>query len=120
LRTYTLTDNAALVTAWANDTKYDNVFAEQISALVDPGDVVVAISVIGNSPNVVAGLAAATQRGAHTIALVGCNGGAAGQLADVTVHIASDDYGLVEDVHAALGHAMTAAIRQVVASSIGE
>jgi D-sedoheptulose 7-phosphate isomerase len=120
LRTYTLTDNTALVTAWANDTKYDNVFAEQISALVDPGDVVVAISVSGNSPNVVAGLAAATQRGAHTIALVGCDGGAASQLADVTVHIASDDYGLVEDVHAAIGHAMTAAIRQVVASSIGE
>jgi D-sedoheptulose 7-phosphate isomerase len=119
LRTYSLTDNTALVTAWANDTQYENVFAEQIGALVDPGDVVVAISVSGNSPNVVAGLAAATQRGARTIALVGCDGGAAGQLADVTVHIPSYDYGLVEDVHSALGHAMTAAVRQVVASSIG-
>jgi D-sedoheptulose 7-phosphate isomerase len=120
LRTYSLTDNTALVTAWANDTQYENVFAEQISALVDPGDVVIAISVSGNSPNVVAGLAAAAQRGARTIALVGCDGGAAGQLADVTVHIPSYDYGLVEDVHSALGHAMTAAVRQVVASSIGE
>lgn len=119
LRTYALTDNTPLMTAWANDTRYENVFAEQIRVLVDPGDVVIAISVSGNSPNVVAGLAAATQRGARTIALVGCDGGAASQLADVTVHIASNDYGLVEDVHSALGHAMTAAIRHVVASSTG-
>jgi D-sedoheptulose 7-phosphate isomerase len=119
LRTYALTDNTALMTAWANDTQYENVFAEQIGVLVDPGDVVVAISVSGNSPNIVAGLEAAMQRGAHTIALVGCDGGTAGLLADVTVHIPSNDYGLVEDVHSALSHALTAAVRQAVASSIG-
>ena len=118
LRAYALTDNTALVTAWANDTRYENVFAEQIGVLVDPGDVVVAISVSGNSPNIVAGLEAATRQGARTIALVGCDGGVAGQLADVTVHIDSNDYGLVEDVHSALGHAMTAAIRQAVGSSL--
>jgi D-sedoheptulose 7-phosphate isomerase len=118
LRTYALTDNMALVTAWANDTSYEDVFAEQIMALADPGDVVVAISASGNSPNIVAGLAAAARKGARTIALVGFDGGAASQLADVTVHIPCDSYGLVEDVHSALGHAITAAIRQAVISSV--
>ena len=117
LRTYALTDNAALVTAWANDSSYEDVFAGQIVALAEAGDVVIAISASGNSPNVVAGLAAAAGRGARTIALVGFDGGAAGALADVAVHIPCHDYGLVEDVHAALGHAMTAALRQALASS---
>lgn len=119
LRTYALTDNMALMTAWANDTRYEMVFAEQICVQVDPGDVVIAISVSGNSPNIVAGLEAARQRGARTIALVGCDGGAAGRLADVTVHIPSSDFGLVEDVHSSLGHALTAAIRQAVTSTVG-
>lgn len=80
----------------------------------------IAISVSGTSPNIVAGLKAAAVRGAQTIALVGCDGGVAGQLADVTVHIPSNNYGLVEDVHAALGHALTAAVRQVVSTPLGE
>lgn len=117
LRAFALTENTALMTAWANDTTYENVFAGQIMALADPGDVVIAISASGNSPNIVSGLAAATQRGARTIALVGFDGGAAVQLADVTVHIPCHDYGLVEDVHSALGHAITAAIRQALAST---
>jgi D-sedoheptulose 7-phosphate isomerase len=114
LRAFALADNTALMTAWANDSAYENIFAGQIMALAEPGDVVLAISASGNSPNIVAGLVAAAQMGARTIALVGFDGGAAGRLADVTVHIPSHDYGLVEDVHSALGHAMTTAIRQAV------
>jgi D-sedoheptulose 7-phosphate isomerase len=102
------------MTAWANDSAYEDVFAGQIMALAEAGDVVLAISASGNSPNIVSGLVAATQKGARTIALVGFDGGAAGQIADVTVHIPCHDYGLVEDVHSALGHAMTSAIRQAV------
>lgn len=117
IRAQALTDNTALMTAWANDATYEHVFAGQILALAEPGDIVVAISASGNSPNIVAGLTAAAQRGARTIALVGFDGGAVGRLAEVTVHIPCHDYGLVEDVHAALGHAMTAAICQVRASS---
>ena len=117
LRAHALADNTALMTAFANDTAFENVFAGQIAALVEPDDVVLAISASGNSPNIVAGLVVAAEKGARTIALVGFDGGAAGQLADVTVHIPCDDYGLVEDVHSALGHAMTTAIRQAVAAS---
>jgi D-sedoheptulose 7-phosphate isomerase len=116
IRAHALADNTALMTAWANDTAYENVFAGQIAALVDPGDVVIAISASGNSPNIVAGLAAAARQGARTIALVGFDGGAAARLADVAVHIPCHDYGLVEDVHSALGHALTAAIRRALAA----
>lgn len=116
LRAYALADNTALMTAWANDKSYDHTFAEQIHGLVEFGDVVIAISASGNSPNIVAGLEAAAERGAHTVALVGFDGGRAGKLADVTIHVQSHDYGLVEDSHSAIGHAMTSAVRRALLS----
>jgi D-sedoheptulose 7-phosphate isomerase len=114
LRAYALGDNTALMTAWANDKSYDYTFAEQIFGLVEYGDVVIAISASGNSPNIVAGLAAAAKQGAHTVALVGFDGGKAGRMADITVHVPSYDYGLVEDSHSAIGHAMTSAVRHAL------
>lgn len=111
IRAFALADNAPLITAWANDHAFERIFAEQINALVEDGDVVVGISASGNSPNIVAGLIAAREKGAHTIALVGFDGGIARNLADIAVHIRCHDYGLVEDTHAAIGHAVTAAVR---------
>lgn len=111
LRVFALMDNISLLTAWANDRAYDQVFAEQIQALVEPGDVVIAISTSGNSQNILAGLTAARGQGARTIALVGFDGGKASELADLVVHVACHNYGLVEDTHAAIGHALTAAVR---------
>jgi phosphoheptose isomerase len=119
LRVFALADNAALLTAWANDCAYEQVFAEQILAFVEPEDIVVAITASGNSPNILAGLKAATERGAHTIALVGFDGGAARELADLVLHVPSHDYGLVEDTHAAIGHALTAALRSKLMSEAG-
>jgi D-sedoheptulose 7-phosphate isomerase len=114
LRVFALADNAALLTALANDTAYDRTFAEQIYGHAEEGDVVIAISASGNSPNVVEGLKAASELGAHTVALVGFDGGLAAELADITIHIPTHDYGLVEDSHSAIGHAMTAAFRQAL------
>jgi D-sedoheptulose 7-phosphate isomerase len=112
LRAFALTDNTPSLTAWANDTAYDQVFAEPIRALVEPDDVVIAISASGNSPNIVAGIDAANACGARTIGLVGFDGGRAMQLVDVAVHVPYDNYGLVEDTHMAIGHALTRAISQ--------
>jgi D-sedoheptulose 7-phosphate isomerase len=111
LRAYALADNTAMMTAIANDNGYESTFAEQIRSLVDIGDVVIAISASGNSRNIIAGLNAATAQGARTVALVGFDGGAAAQMAELTVHVPAHDYGLVEDAHSAIGHAMTLAIR---------
>jgi D-sedoheptulose 7-phosphate isomerase len=111
LRVFALADNAPLLTAWANDDCYEHSFAEQIAALVEADDVVIAISASGNSPNIVAGLEAARALGARTIGLVGFDGGRARQLVDIAIHVPCHDYGLVEDTHAAVGHAITMAIR---------
>jgi D-sedoheptulose 7-phosphate isomerase len=114
-RVLSLTDNVALITALANDCGYDRVFAEQLSYYLRPGDLVVAISASGNSPNVLEALAAARAAGARTAALLGFGGGRARDLADVAVVIDSGDYGHVEDAHLVVNHLVTAWMRRVVA-----
>jgi phosphoheptose isomerase len=110
IRAFALTDNTPSLTAWANDTAYERVFEQQIIALVEPGDVVIAISSSGNSPNIVAGLEAAAACGAYTIGLLGFDGGKALSVVDIAVHVPYDNYGLVEDTHMAIGHALTRAL----------
>lgn len=116
IRATSLTANLALLTAWANDVSYEMVFAEQLLTVADEGDVIVAISASGNSPNVLAAVRAAHGLGAATVALVGFSGGALKDLVDVAVHIESDDYGVVEDCQLAVEHAITASIRRVLAA----
>jgi D-sedoheptulose 7-phosphate isomerase len=111
LRVTSLTDNVALLTAWANDTSYENVFAEQLCNLLNPDDVVIAISASGNSPNVLAAIDAARERGAITVGLVGFSGGSLQNVADASIHVQSDSYGVVEDCHLVLEHAITESTR---------
>jgi D-sedoheptulose 7-phosphate isomerase len=110
-RAFALTDNIPLMTAVANDRAYDETFVSMLEALIEPNDVVIGISTSGNSPNVVDGLRAANRLGARTIAFLGCDGGVALHVASIAVHIPCAHYGLVEDTHSAICHAITAAIR---------
>ncbi|GAC1315221.1 MAG: hypothetical protein NVSMB2_06260 [Chloroflexota bacterium] len=114
IKAFALTDNTPLLTAWANDSAFEDSFAEQVNALAEPDDVVIGISASGNSPNIIAGLLAASERGARTIALVGFDGGRAHHVSDVSIHIQSHHYGLVEDTHSALTHAMAAAVKDAL------
>lgn len=114
IKAFALTDNTPLLTAWANDKAFDDSFSEQIYALAEPDDVVIGISASGNSPNILAGLEAATARGARTISLVGFDGGRARELSEVSIHIQADHYGLVEDTHSALTHAIAAAVKDAL------
>jgi len=111
IRASSLTDNVALLTAWANDTAYDRVFAEQLLPVLDPADVVVAITVSGRSRNVLRGLSAARERRAATIGLLGGDGGAALEAVDIPLLVSSWDYGIVESAHLAIVHAMVGAVR---------
>jgi D-sedoheptulose 7-phosphate isomerase len=111
LRVTSLTDNVALLTAWANDTSYQDVFAEQLANLLNPGDVVVAISASGESANVLAAVEQARARGAITVALVGFSGGQLKRVVDAAVHVPSMSYGVVEDCHLVLEHAITESTR---------
>jgi D-sedoheptulose 7-phosphate isomerase len=113
-RVMPLTDSVPLLTAWANDTSYEQVFAEQLAALVRADDVVVAISASGNSANVLAAAGVARAVGASIVALSGRCGGKLRALADLTICVPSDTIEQVEDAHIAIAHAVCVALRLVL------
>lgn len=103
-RAICLNDNLPVITALANDLGYESVFVEQMRNLLRPGDVVIVVTGSGNSPNIIEALKYARSCSATTIAFLGFDGGKAKALVDAYIHIECNDYGLVEDVHYALGH----------------
>lgn len=111
LRVAALSEAVPTLTAWANDVGYEQVFAEQLYSLVDPGDVVLALSVSARSASVVAGMQVARRLEAYTMALLGPDLGALDGLLDFALHVPSDDYGVVETAHLAVVHAVTAMLR---------
>lgn len=111
-RVIPLTDNMPLVTAWANDTSYDRVFAEQLAALVRPGDVLVIISASGNSPNIIAAAEVARVARAITIAMTGRTGGRVCHLANLTIRTPSDSVEMIEDAHMVVAHSVCVALRE--------
>lgn len=114
LRVVALTDNAPLLTAWANDTSYENIFAEQLANLLEPGDLAFAISGSGNSPNVVAGLEFARCAGATTAGITGFQGGKMKALCDVCVVVPSENMQIIEDLHLSISHAVFRALRHEI------
>jgi len=106
MRVVSLTDNVAVLTAIGNDYGYDQVFRMQLENLLLPGDLVVAISVSGNSPNVVAAVEYAAEKGAVTVGLTGFDGGRLAEMVDVNIHAPTlpGEYGPAEDVHMILDH----------------
>jgi D-sedoheptulose 7-phosphate isomerase len=116
-RVVALTDNIPLMTAWANDSSYERIFAEQLKNLVYPGDVAFAISGSGNSPNVLAGLQAAREVGAVTIGLSGFQGGKMKALCDYCVVVPSDNMQIIEDFHLSMAHAMFSVIRDRISQA---
>jgi len=115
-RALALTDNVPLITAWANDTAYGNVFTEQLANFLEPGDVLVAISGSGNSPNVVNAVEWARQRGAVTIGLTGGSGGALRAAAETAVVVPTAWMEQIEDLHLVLVHALCVSLRRRIAS----
>lgn len=116
LRVVSLTDNMAWFSALANDIAYESVFVEQLRNLFQPGDVLLAISASGNSPNLVKAMEFARENGGRTIALVGFTGGKMKQLADASIHVTGSDYGPVEDGHLIINHLLTEYIRGCLAA----
>lgn len=108
-RTMSLTDNVPFITAVANDYGYEKIFAIQMSEFFKPGDVLVAISASGNSPNVLEAVKYARELQGLSIGLVGFDGGQLRSLCDHVVHVPTDkgEYGPVEDIHMILDHMIT-------------
>lgn len=106
-RTISLTSNVAMLTALGNDISYDDVFSEQLKYYLKDEDALLVVSSSGNSPNVVKAVEQATAAGVPTIAFVGFKGGKLKEIAQHVVHIEVENYGIVEDTHQSLIHALT-------------
>jgi D-sedoheptulose 7-phosphate isomerase/D-glycero-D-manno-heptose 1,7-bisphosphate phosphatase len=111
-RVVSLSSNVELLTAIANDLGYDDSFAYQLRAQSKPGDVLIAISSSGRSPNIVHALQWARDNGLRTIAMTGFSGGGAREIAEIAIHVDSGNYGVVEDLHQSVMHAMAQYVRQ--------
>jgi phosphoheptose isomerase len=111
-RVLSLSTNVEFLTAVANDLGYENVFVYQLQAQADPGDVLIAVSSAGRSPNIVRALKWARDNGLRTIAITGFDGGAARAAAEISIHVDCANYGIVEDLHQTVMHALAQYIRQ--------
>jgi D-sedoheptulose 7-phosphate isomerase len=118
-RVLALTDNVPLMTAWANDSGYEDIFAEQLANLVRPEDVAFAISGSGNSPNVLRALAVARAAGAITLGLSGFQGGKMKELCDVCMVVPSDNMQIIEDLHVCAAHALFTSIKAKICQATG-
>jgi len=105
-RVLSLTDNVESVTAIANDAGFENIFIYQLQAHMRPGDIVLALSVSGNSENIFRGVQYAKEYGGYTIGWTGFDGGRLKEICDLCIHIPTtkDEYGPVEDIFSILGH----------------
>lgn len=104
LRVLSLTDNTPYILAWANDTSYDRVFVEQLKNFGEKGDLLIAISGSGNSPNILRAVEWAKEHGIETIGITGFGGGKLRTMANKCVHAPVDDMGIVESLHLILFH----------------
>lgn len=104
MRVTALPANASVLTCLANDIAYEQIFAQQLSVLASPSDVLIVLSGSGNSPNVVQALARAKQIGMTSFAIVGFSGGKCRELADFPIHFPIDDMQISEDLQTIVGH----------------
>ncbi|MBS2025490.1 MAG: SIS domain-containing protein [Deltaproteobacteria bacterium] len=106
-RVICLNDNVPVMTAWANDVGYEQVFVGQLRNYLNEGDVVIAVSGSGNSPNILRAVEYAIEKKAHTVGISGFDGGKLKGLAEVSLIAHVDDMQHAEDVQTVLMHVMT-------------
>jgi D-sedoheptulose 7-phosphate isomerase len=104
LRVHALPANSAVLTCLANDEGYEHVFAHQLAVLAKSGDLALALSGSGNSPNILRGLESCKARGIRSFAVLGFSGGKAKAMVDVPIHVAVDDMQISEDLQLIIGH----------------
>jgi len=121
-----LTDNLAILSAYANDEGYERVFEQQLINLIKPGDLVIGISASGNSQNVLNAIMEAKKHDATTIGFTGFDGGRLASMVDINIHVASNIIEHVEDVHLMLEHMIVKTLKErarsemILADSVSE
>ena len=104
IRAVALAANPAVMTCLANDVGYEHIFSEQLAVLANEGDLLVALSGSGNSPNILRVLAQSNAMGVKSYAILGFSGGKAKEIADVAIHFPVDDMQIAEDLQLVVGH----------------
>jgi len=114
VRAVSLSDNSGATTATGNDLSFEDIFATQIRLLGREGDVLIAISASGRSPNLIRASLEAKKQGMRVAALTGFSGGQLKEVADISIHVETDDgdYGPAEDAHLVVNHMVTELLRQ--------
>lgn len=112
-RVLSLNDNVSWMTALGNDYSYEDIFVAQLQNYARPGDVVLTMSVSGNSPNLVKAVDWSVKHGLHTIALVGAKRGRLAGLAEEVIVVNSEHYGRVEDAHMGICHMVCYAFMEI-------
>ena len=99
------------LTAIANDIGSEQIFSFQLESMGEKGDLLIAISSSGSSPNIVRAIETASSLGVRTIAMTGFDGGRSRQVADISLHVECDNYGIIEDIHQSLMHILAQHVR---------
>jgi len=120
LRVLSLTDNTSYILAWANDTSYERVFVEQLRNLGEPGDLLIAISGSGNSPNVLRAVEWANEHDIETFGITGYSGGQLRAIAQRCLHVDLNDMGVVETLHMVAFHYCVGRVHALVRDYLQE
>ena len=115
-KAFALTANSAIITAIANDFSYDDVFSKQIEAIGSSGDVLLALSTSGNSPNATAAVSMAASLGMKTLAFTGAGGGTLAERADLAIVVPDEDFARIQEIHMALGHILCGLVEEILTS----
>jgi D-sedoheptulose 7-phosphate isomerase len=120
LKVLSLTDNTPYILAWANDSSFERVFIEQLRNLGERGDLLIAISGSGNSPNILRAVEWANDHGLDTFGMTGFNGGKLRSLAGSCLHCPSSDMGVVESLHLIAIHYVIGRVHAMVRDHVGQ
>jgi D-sedoheptulose 7-phosphate isomerase len=114
LKVMCLNDNMPSISAIANDISYDAIFEEQLKNFLSPGDIVIGISVSGNSKNIIKAIDYANNNGATTIGFCGFDGGKLKKIAKYPIHVKVDDMKITEDIHSVISHILMKMLSKVL------
>ena len=108
---FSLSSSLEVITAVANDIKYDEIFSFQLSRLAKKGDCLITISSSGNSENIIKAIKWGKKNKLKTVSLNGFDGGRAKKISDISINVPCNNYGIVEDLHQSIMHILAQSIR---------
>lgn len=118
MKIFAPSDNSSIFSAYGNDNAYDQTMVEQLKNFLQPGDLVISLSVSGNSGNLVESHKYAKEVGAKTVCIIGDYNGKLKDLSDFTILIHSQNYGVVEDIHIILEHAISQQMKAMIKQAV--